>query len=298
MNRHGLTILVDHNQQMKLRISGTSPHENTDFRISISALYNEQLPLVNQAPLTISCQGFCPECLTLHSLGPGNCLAECRRLTSLMATRQSIDIHTPQDSMDARCHLSYLHGKARGKMFGVMETMTPNGDIQYLHAFSGQYNGLWDVKGWAPPLVNSTTWLTTNHHAEKEIKRIGRQMAAHVPHSPAWKELRLERRRMSRTLMKEIHALYTIRNFKGEALPLTEMFKNTQGIPTGTGDCCGPKLLNYAILNGLKPLGIMEFYLGKENKSGSRQPGIIYPSCKEKCQPIIGYMLCGLPPNN
>lgn len=75
---------------------------------------------------------------------------------------------------------------------------------------------------------------------------------------------------------------------------IEEAFCEDKGIPTGTGDCCAPKLLNYAARNRLKPIGISEFFFGRENKSETRKHGEFYPSCKIKCEPILGFMLCGL----
>lgn len=91
--------------------------------------------------------------------------------------------------------------------------------------------------------------------------------------------------------MKDIQALYNLTNFRGETRSLTDIFP-TIGIPTGTGECCAPKLLNHAALNGLTPLGLSEFYFGKESKSGEKQHGVFYPACAEKCQPILGFLLC------
>jgi hypothetical protein len=65
-------------------------------------------------------------------------------------------------------------------------------------------------------------------------------------------------------------------------------------MPTGTGDCCGPKLLAQAAIEGLRPLGLAEFYWGRENRSGSRRHTTFSASCPEKCGPILGFMLCGL----
>ena len=93
--------------------------------------------------------------------------------------------------------------------------------------------------------------------------------------------------------MKDIHSLYQINNFHGETTTLSQMFQGNN-IPTGTGDCCGPKLLGHAAKNNLVPLSMAEFYVGKKNRSGSKFHGRFYPSCKEKCQPILGFMLCGL----
>ena len=59
------------------------------------------------------------------------------------------------------------------------------------------------------------------------------------------------------------------------------------------GECCAPKLLNHAALNGLKPLSMAEFYWGSGPQVGSRISGEFYESCEARCQPILGYMLCG-----
>ena len=40
--------------------------------------------------------------------------------------------------------------------------------------------------------------------------------------------------------------------------------------------------------------GLAEFYWGRENRSGNRRHALFYPSCEEKCRPILGFMLCGL----
>ena len=94
--------------------------------------------------------------------------------------------------------------------------------------------------------------------------------------------------------MKDLHATYLLTNFRGESKSLTDVFLGTSGIPTGTGDCCAPKLLNYAAKHNLTPLGISEFYIGKENRSKTKEHGTFYPACSSKCQPILGFLLCGL----
>ena len=64
-------------------------------------------------------------------------------------------------------------------------------------------------------------------------------------------------------------------------------------MPAGTGDCCAPKLLNYAAVEGLIPLSLIEFYYGRGNKSGTKKHRHFYPPCTEKCAPILTYMLRG-----
>lgn len=106
--------------------------------------------------------------------------------------------------------------------------------------------------------------------------------------------LRNKRKKLSRELMVKLHSLYRVTNFRAQTVSLSDAFRYDKGIPTGTGDCCAPKLLNQAAVLGLKPVGLAEFFWGKENRSGTRQHGQFYPCCIEKCRPILGFMLCGL----
>ena len=65
--------------------------------------------------------------------------------------------------------------------------------------------------------------------------------------------------------------------------------------PSGAGDCCAPKLLQYAYQQGFVPLCMAEFWVGASPKDEIRTEGHYYPSCRSKCKPILGYMLQGLP---
>jgi len=209
-------------------------------------------------------------------------------------SQDSIDLFRAGPDKDDKLKTEYLFGPAKGKMFGVMHCIAPDGTTLQLRAFSGQYNGRWKIEGWVPPLFDVDAFLITNNKIEKQIKSIGREINRNLPHSDQWLLLRKKRRELSQRLMLDIHSLYQLTNFRGETATLYQAYNNQNGIPTGTGDCCAPKLLNHAARNNLIPLGIAEFYWGCENKSASRQHGFFYSSCKEKCEPILGFMLCGL----
>ncbi|MFM6504646.1 MAG: RluA family pseudouridine synthase, partial [Dolichospermum sp.] len=62
-------------------------------------------------------------------------------------------------------------------------------------------------------------------------------------------ELRQQRKQLSRQLQTEMHAAYSLTNFSGQSLSLQQLLPG--GTPTGTGECCAPKLLNYAANHGL-----------------------------------------------
>ena len=185
----------------------------------------------------------------------------------------------------------YLWGAARGQMFGVMECEDASGNTVVLKAFSCQYAGEWLIDGWVPPLLDPQQFYDLIAEPDKQINIRTRALNGMEKSDPDYQTLFDERKALSQQLMKDIHALYHLTNFRGETRPLTEIIPGN--IPMGVGECCAPKLLNYAALNGLKPLGLSEFYWGKENKSGTRQHKQFYPACVEKCQPILGFMLCG-----
>jgi tRNA pseudouridine32 synthase/23S rRNA pseudouridine746 synthase len=84
--------------------------------------------------------------------------------------------------------------------------------------------------------------------------------------------------------------VYSLKNFAGASQAIADL--STQGLPTGTGECCAPKLLSYAAKHQLTPLTLAEFWWGKE--TAEKTPGNFYPACAERCQPILGFLLSGL----
>lgn len=110
------------------------------------------------------------------------------------------------------------------------------------------------------------------------------------------KEMKEERKTMSDSLQQWLFKQYQILNAKGEKKDLCEIFAETpQGVPpSGAGDCCAPKLLQYAYKNNLKPICMAEFWWGQSPKTEIRHHLHYYPACRSKCKPILGFMLQGL----
>ncbi len=103
-------------------------------------------------------------------------------------------------------------------------------------------------------------------------------------------ELKQWRKQLSRELQAQMHAAYSLTNFSGQSLSLQQLMPG--GSPTGTGDCCAPKLLHYAATNGLKPLAMAEFWWGASSEE--KIHGQFYGACAERCQPLMGFLLSGL----
>ncbi|MEG4391194.1 pseudouridine synthase [Microcoleus sp. BROC3] len=106
--------------------------------------------------------------------------------------------------------------------------------------------------------------------------------------------LKQRRKELSRELQTQMHAAYTLVNFLGKSRSLSSLMP-TNSIPTGTGDCCAPKLLHYAAVNNLKPLAMAEFWWGPP--SGDKMQGEFYGACGDRCQPLMGFLLSGLAQN-
>jgi len=243
---------------------------------------------------TYSYSGWCTTCTEEHRLEEGNTREYAKCLMQELETTERIDYKVPNEKADARFSTDYLFGEARGQMFGVLECLDEQGEIHILRAFSCQYNSAWLLDGWVPPVFDVHAYDLIMIPGDRQIKELGRQIDLLRDGDPAKKELTLQRKQLSQRLMKELHALYMLHNFHGATMAMTDLFPPQKGIPTGAGDCCAPKLLNYAAQNYLKPVGLLEFYWGKDNRSGTGRHGHFYSSCLEKCHPILGFMLCGV----
>ena len=64
--------------------------------------------------------------------------------------------------------------------------------------------------------------------------------------------------------------------------------------PSGAGECCEPKLLQYAFFHGYKPISMAMFWWGPSPKTEIRQHRNYYPACNGKCKPILEWMLEGI----
>jgi tRNA pseudouridine32 synthase / 23S rRNA pseudouridine746 synthase len=104
------------------------------------------------------------------------------------------------------------------------------------------------------------------------------------------RNLKQQRQTLSQTLQSQLHQTTTITNFAGDSKSLQTL--RPTGLPTGSGECCAPKLLHYAASNQLTPLAMAEFWWGAA--VGDKQPGVFYGACADRCQPLMGFMLSGL----
>jgi tRNA pseudouridine32 synthase/23S rRNA pseudouridine746 synthase len=122
------------------------------------------------------------------------------------------------------------------------------------------------------------------------------ESAFHNPHATLLKSLQRKRKQMSDELQRWLFAAYRMLNAKGEERDLIDIFREyTHAMPpAGAGDCCAPKLLQYAYQHRLRPVCMAEFWWGESPASEIRHHLHYYPACRSKCLPILTHMLKGL----
>ena len=77
--------------------------------------------------------------------------------------------------------------------------------------------------------------------------------------------------------LKKVFSLYTFTRFDKKKISLDEIIEQHGGKlpPTGTGDCCAPKLLSFAFENKLEIVSMDEVYFGRD--TAHKKNGVSYP---------------------
>jgi tRNA pseudouridine32 synthase/23S rRNA pseudouridine746 synthase len=186
-----------------------------------------------------------------------------------------------------------------GKMFGVLVVMTSTNQLGYLAAFSGKLAGGNHHAKFVPPVFDSlTTGSFLNLGMEKlarineNIKNLSVEKNSEVTNEEL-NDLKAERKDHSVSLQSKLFEHYHFLNRSGEEKSLNDIFKKAlrKNPPSGAGECAAPKLLQYAFQHQMKPLALAEFWWGKSPKSQAWKHGHYYPTCTEKCGPILEHML-------
>ena len=154
------------------------------------------------------------------------------------------------------------------------------------------------------PAVEESVFIRESQYLKAEYKRTERrcrgelllaQQAVQVfdKQLEAWKA---ERHRRSSALQEALFHRFRLLNARGETKDLCRIFTEFGRAvpPAGSGECAAPKLLQYAYANRLRPLCMAEFWWGRSPRNELRRHGYYYPSCRNKCEPILHHMLEGL----
>ena len=131
-------------------------------------------------------------------------------------------------------------------------------------------------------------------HWEEKIARNKIELEAFQNTINALKE---ERKTRSAALQRKIFDQYQFLDKNQNTTTASEIFAATPLLvpPAGAGECAAPKLFQFAFQHKMHPIAMAEFWWGISPKSEIRKHKHYYPACRSKCEPILGYMLAGLP---
>ena len=187
-------------------------------------------------------------------------------------------------------HAEIKEDADKGKMFGVLVVDTSEG-VSFLAAYSGLLAGRNDWDYFVPPVFDA-------QQPDGYFKTKEREISLTSHSSP------LTTKKMSQDLQSWLFHQYQLLNARGESKDLVDIWQEYYSRPKlrrkfplppgGTGDCCAPKLLQYAYLQGLRPVCMAEFWWGQPTKEELRRHLNYYPACRGKCKPILTWMLQGL----
>ena len=204
---------------------------------------------------------------------------------------------------------SELH--RQGKMFGVLVY-----EGGYLAAFSAKLDGSYHHEGFVPPVYEMETPPVGTSREESRrlqqllfanyrfLNRSGDsknllELFADIPpilppneyfstfHTASADRSRLCRDKNS-PYLQIVPSGKELSSFNSQLSSLISL------PPSGAGECCAPKLLQYAFAHGLEPVAMAEFWVGAPSHTEIRQEGVFYAPCSGKCVPILRHMLSGM----
>lgn len=175
---------------------------------------------------------------------------------------------------------------------------------EILYTVSGNAKELTTVDFQLPPTVHFVPSLVSIDHVNEALKEYDlkihqltdkiNQLKKATPLSSDLQnhlsELKKQRTNLTDISLKRVFSLYTFTCWNGSKISLNEIIdKNRVLPPTGTGDCCAPKLLSYAFEHKLQPVSMDEIFYGKS--TNTKINGQSYSPCDERCGYILPYIL-------
>lgn len=183
--------------------------------------------------------------------------------------------------------------------------------LKYICAYSGVINGLedpdhyfvapiYDLQNPDDFYLQKDAEITAINHEINDLEKRTETGLQDVIAGKTIKDqvalLKQRRKALSINLQQEIFEHFSFSDTQGKYKNIVQIFAEAKrGLPPGgSGECAAPRLLQYAYQHQLQPLELAEFWCGASPKSVLRVHGQFYPSCIEKCSPILKYMTEGM----
>ena len=190
------------------------------------------------------------------------------------------------------------------------------GLLGFLAAYAGLLAGRNDWDWFVPPIFDAQQPDGHFKQTEAKISALNKEIESlettNIQHpSPNTQQLlalKHQRKQMSNDLLLWLFEQYNLINYKGEVRNVVDIWRDYHNSPKllrkfplppgGTGECCAPKLFQYAFQQGLEPLASAEFWWGESPKREIRHHFQFYPACNGKCKPILSWQIKRPSPNS
>lgn len=211
-------------------------------------------------------------------------------------TLQNLRIEAFREGMLAACEAEYIAEKERH-----------DARLEQFRQQISQSKQARDAERSRGPVdeVRDAQLIKQSQFEKAELRRLKRSAAeALAPLASRLQKCREElesmkqlRRVDSVALQQWLFDNFQVLNARGESRSMSRIFADTpMGVPpSGTGECCAPKLLQEAYRHRLTPVEMAEFWYGSPKNGELRIHGNHYPACRGKCGPLLRWMLQGLP---
>lgn len=180
----------------------------------------------------------------------------------------------------------------KGKMFGVLVIQKRNRSYSYIGTVSGQLQRNTVCDKFVPSIFDDSIDNFFINRGMTELTELRLKIESEIESSKI-NLLKEKRKQKSKALQQRLFDNYNFINLSGKEKNILEIFRSSdhRHPPSGAGDCAAPRLLQYAIKHDLKPVALSEFWWGNPLHNNERQHGVFYPACKDKCKPILEYIL-------
>ncbi|WP_296031151.1 RluA family pseudouridine synthase [uncultured Treponema sp.] len=205
----------------------------------------------------------------------------CKEIISLLEEKKLSLVYTTEKISAERF--------ANGIMIGVLVAKNSAQENKILFTVSGisrKIEGKFHDAIFVEPIVSSKKIMSALQKNDKEIHLLTEKLK--VCSKDNLQVLQLRRSSLTSESLEKVHELYSFYCFDGKKRSLKQICKNHLP-PTGTGDCCAPKLLNFAFKNNLTPLSMCEVFFGKSTEK--KTSGCKYSPCDERCGLILPEIL-------
>lgn len=180
----------------------------------------------------------------------------------------------------------------KGKMFGVLVVQKEDSTYGYLGTVSGKVPSNIAGSKFIPSVFDASIDNFFINKGMTELTEMGKKIRS-IESPSEIATLTKNRKQKSLALQQQLFESYRFLNLLGEEKNVFEIFQSSShsNPPSAAGECTAPKLLHHAFKHRLKPISLAEFWWGNPPKNKEKEHKVFYPACKNKCRPILEFML-------